>query len=70
MSANLAKRMDNVQEHLINVNACLRNMEQGGSKEDADTVPEAKAKLERDTTTKKLKETNRTMEMAGHLLTQ
>ncbi|CAD6272377.1 unnamed protein product [Miscanthus lutarioriparius] len=60
------KRMDKVSEHLINVDARLSNMEQGGSKDDADTAAVARAKLEHKDTTKDLEvETKRAMGSLG-----
>jgi hypothetical protein len=59
--------MDKVQERHINVDACLSNMDQGGSKEDADAVSMTKVKLDHDTVAKELEEeTKHAIEMAGH----
>ena len=66
LAADLTKCMDKVQEHLINVDAHLSNMEQGGSKDDADTTAAARAKLEHKDTTKDLEvETKRAMGSPG-----
>jgi hypothetical protein len=56
-SADLTKRMDRVQEHLVNVDTRLSNMEHGGPtdyKEDTNATAAAKAKLECDATAKDL----------------
>jgi hypothetical protein len=46
LAVDLSKRIDKVQEHLINVDAHLSNMEHEGSKENTDVAATTKAKLE------------------------
>lgn len=64
--------MDKVQEHLVNCQHSLSNMERGGSTNnkahaDAATAAATKAKLERDATAKDLEEeAKHAMETMGH----
>jgi len=62
-ATDLNKRMDKVQEHLVNVDAHLSNMEHEGSKENTDVAVVSKAKLECEAAAKELEvETKRAME--------